>query len=79
MVVLRHAGDPAPLICQGCWEGRIATEPRGDNGFGYDPVFIPAGMTRHAAQLPPGEKNRLSHRAQALRALARDLAPFLDP
>ena len=77
MVVLRHAADPAPLICQGCWEGRIATEPRGEHGFGYDPVFVPTGMTRHSAELPRDEKNRISHRAQALQALARDLASFL--
>lgn len=77
MVVLRHAADPAPLICQGCWEGHIATTARGEHGFGYDPVFVPAGMTLHAAQLPRDEKNRISHRAQALQALARDLASFL--
>jgi XTP/dITP diphosphohydrolase len=63
------ADDAAPLLGQGTWEGRIALAPRGGGGFGYDPAFIPAGDTRTAAELPAEEKNRLSHRANALRAL----------
>jgi XTP/dITP diphosphohydrolase len=77
IVVVRRVRDPAPLICQGCWEGHIALEPTGDRGFGYDPVFIPAGLARSAADLPPEEKNRLSHRGQALAAARSDLAEFL--
>ncbi len=79
MVVLRHADDPAPLICQGCWEGHVSLTRRGDQGFGYDPVFIPQGMTLHSAELPRALKNRVSHRAQALHALARELPAFLGP
>ncbi|HEX4649388.1 MAG TPA: non-canonical purine NTP pyrophosphatase, partial [Steroidobacteraceae bacterium] len=51
------------------WEGRIATSPRGSGGFGYDPVFVPEGSTRMAAELDPAEKNAVSHRAQAMREL----------
>ncbi|MBS0365995.1 MAG: RdgB/HAM1 family non-canonical purine NTP pyrophosphatase [Proteobacteria bacterium] len=69
IVWVRDAADPQPLIAHGTWEGRIAPAPAGSGGFGYDPVFIPAGMTCTAAQLDPQEKNRVSHRAQALRAL----------
>jgi XTP/dITP diphosphohydrolase len=67
------ADDPEPLLGQGTWEGRIALAPRGSGGFGYDPAFIPAGDTRTAAELPAEEKNRVSHRAQALRALVAAL------
>lgn len=69
MVFLRHANDPTPLICQGTWEGRIQFEPTGSNGFGYDPVFFVPTHGCSAAELPPKEKNRLSHRGQALRKL----------
>ena len=65
--------DPAPLIAQGSWEGRIALRPRGNGGFGYDPAFIPVGETRTAAELSAEEKNRVSHRAGALRALVAAL------
>lgn len=54
----------------GSWPGRIAREPLGANGFGYDPVFIPEGETRSAAQMDPTEKNDVSHRAVAIRELA---------
>ncbi|WP_290650817.1 RdgB/HAM1 family non-canonical purine NTP pyrophosphatase [Aquisalimonas sp.] len=73
MVYLRHAEDPAPLICQGVWEGRILEAPRGEAGFGYDPVFWVPGENCSAAELPPETKNRLSHRGQALGALLRAL------
>jgi len=69
MVYLRHANDPTPLICQGTWNGRILFEPRGRNGFGYDPVFYVASHDCSAAALPPEIKNTLSHRGQALRKL----------
>jgi XTP/dITP diphosphohydrolase len=69
MVYLRHAADPTPVICHGTWEGRILLAPRGENGFGYDPVFLVPQEGRTAAELPPDLKNRLSHRGQALRKL----------
>jgi XTP/dITP diphosphohydrolase len=69
IVWVRHAAEHAPLIAHGTWEGRIAHAPRGHGGFGYDPVFIPAGETRSAAELPAADKNAVSHRGQALRAL----------
>jgi XTP/dITP diphosphohydrolase len=68
-VLLRHAEDPLPLVCEGRWEGLIAAAPRGAGGFGYDPVFIPAGDERSAAELEPGEKNRRSHRGLAFAEL----------
>ena len=69
MVYLRRSDDAMPLIAQGTWEGRIARVPRGSNGFGYDPVFIVPDRNRTSAELSPEEKNQLSHRGQALRAL----------
>ena len=73
MVYMRHGKDPTPLIFQGTWEGRILRAPRGENGFGYDPVFFVPSEGCSAAQLPAATKNRLSHRGQALRALVRCL------
>ena len=69
LVYLRHASDPTPLICQGTWEGRILEAPRGENGFGYDPVFYVPTHGCSAAELDPAIKNDLSHRGQALRRL----------
>jgi XTP/dITP diphosphohydrolase len=71
MVYLRHEFDPSPIIAQGVWEGLILDEPRGDGGFGYDPYFFVPGAGRGSAELPAEEKNRLSHRGQALRDLVR--------
>lgn len=68
-VLLRHPDDPLPLVCEGRWEGAIATRPSGSGGFGYDPVFVPAGDSRTAAELAPDEKNRLSHRGRAFAEL----------
>ena len=68
IVYLRHADDPLPLIAQGLWHGTIAREPRGDGGFGYDPLFVPAGDSRTAAEYSAAEKNSISHRARALAA-----------
>ena len=73
LVWVRNADDPAPLIGEGTWEGRIALTPRGSGGFGYDPAFVPAGERRTAAELSAEEKNQVSHRAQALRALVAAL------
>ena len=74
MVYLRHPADPTPLICQGTWEGRILDAPRGDNGFGYDPVFYVPEQGRSAAELDASTKNVLSHRGQALQQLVQQLA-----
>jgi len=73
LAYLRWDTDPSPLICQASWEGRVVLTPRGSGGFGYDPIFelIDAGLT--AAQLPAEEKNRVSHRGQAMRALVTQL------
>ena len=73
MVYMRHGEDPTPVICQGTWEGRILTAPRGESGFGYDPVFLVPGEGCSAAELPAATKNRLSHRGQALTKLVRYL------
>ena len=70
MTFVRHADDPLPIITEAAWEGRIGHEPCGTGGFGFDPLFIVNGDTRTAAEMPAAEKNRVSHRAQALRALA---------
>jgi len=69
LVYLRHADDPTPIICQGTWEGTILTAPRGDAGFGYDPLFYVAEEGCSSAELSPERKNALSHRGQALRCL----------
>lgn len=73
LVYLRHAEDPTPLICQGTWEGRILFEARGDNGFGYDPVFYVPTHGCASAELAPEVKNSLSHRGQALHKLVAAL------
>ena len=69
IVFLRSAADAAPLVARGTWEGRITEQPRGSGGFGYDPVFVPQGLGCTAAELPPADKNLVSHRGKALRAL----------
>ena len=69
MVFLGHADDPHPLVAEGIWRGEIARAPRGANGFGYDPLFYLPSLGKTAAELDPAEKNRISHRAQALHKL----------
>ncbi|HEV2702915.1 MAG TPA: RdgB/HAM1 family non-canonical purine NTP pyrophosphatase [Steroidobacteraceae bacterium] len=69
LVFVRQPEDPQPLVATGVWEGRVLDAPRGTGGFGYDPVFLPQGLSLSAAQLPAAQKNAISHRAQALRAL----------
>ncbi|MEX1198024.1 MAG: RdgB/HAM1 family non-canonical purine NTP pyrophosphatase [Pseudohongiellaceae bacterium] len=66
---LRHPEDPVPLICQGVWPGIIRREPSGGNGFGYDPLFQVPDRHCSSAELPPDEKNRISHRGRALQQL----------
>jgi XTP/dITP diphosphohydrolase len=68
---VRHADDPAPLIATGEWEGVIALQPAGEGGFGYDPLFIPAGLSISAAQMSAADKNAVSHRGKALADLLR--------
>ena len=70
IVFLRNALDPDPIVAEAAWEGRIGFERRGTGGFGYDPLFIVAGQTCTAAEMPAAEKNRVSHRGKALIALA---------
>ncbi|HEY0496660.1 MAG TPA: RdgB/HAM1 family non-canonical purine NTP pyrophosphatase [Kutzneria sp.] len=59
----------ASVVVRGEWRGTIIREPRGANGFGYDPIFVPEGDTRTSAELSPAEKDALSHRGRALRLL----------
>lgn len=71
MVYMRHANDPIPVISQGIWKGTLLTEPRGKNGFGYDPIFFVHTHGCCSAELSPEVKNQLSHRGQALRQLVK--------
>lgn len=73
IVLLSSPEDPRPVVCEGVWEGRILHAPLGDDGFGYDPVFLPDGHACSAAQLEPALKNRISHRGLALAGLQRQL------
>jgi XTP/dITP diphosphohydrolase len=75
MVYLRSALDPTPLVCEAEWPGRIARAQVGSGGFGYDPLFVVNESGTTAAQLAPHEKNAVSHRGQALRALVAALTP----
>ena len=74
LVYMRHAKDPMPIICEGTWEGSILHETKGPNGFGYDPLFYVPTHQCSSAELDPAEKNRISHRAQALQKLIVALA-----
>jgi len=73
IVLMRHAEDPEPIIAEGNWAGEIIAEPRGANGFGYDPYFFLRDLGKTAAELDPGEKNLVSHRGKALRLLLAKL------
>ena len=73
LVYMRHAEDPTPIICQGTWEGIIITKPQGENGFGYDPIFYVPEYDCTSAQLSSEQKNKLSHRGIALKALVSKL------
>ena len=73
IVVMRHAADPTPIICQGTWEGEIALEEKGNGGFGYDPVFKPLDADCHAAELEKSVKNTISHRGKAIAQLLETL------
>jgi XTP/dITP diphosphohydrolase len=73
IVLLRHAEDPEPVIAEGSWAGEIVAEPRGANGFGYDPHFFLRDFGKTAAELDPEQKNLVSHRGKALRRLLAKL------
>ncbi|MCG9696019.1 RdgB/HAM1 family non-canonical purine NTP pyrophosphatase [Shewanella sp. Isolate11] len=73
LVYMRHADDPTPIICQASWEGHIGVEAKGDNGHGYDPIFIPQQHQCSAAELNSDEKNALSHRGKAMQLLLAEL------
>jgi len=73
VVFLRHAEDPEPVIAEGTWAGEIVAEPRGANGFGYDPHFFLRDFGKTAAELDPAQKNLVSHRGKALRRLLAKL------
>lgn len=69
MVLMRHGDDPQPLVAEGNWRGEILREPRGDGGFGYDPLFLDPALGKSGAELSQEQKNRVSHRGKALAAL----------
>ena len=69
LALVRHAADPVPIICEGSWEGRILHAARGEQGFGYDPLFLVPELGVSSAELPAEQKNRLSHRARAMALL----------
>jgi XTP/dITP diphosphohydrolase len=73
IVFVRHADDPQPIIAEGEWNGEILTAARGDDGFGYDPLFYIRELDKSAAELDAAEKNRRSHRGQALSRLVERL------
>jgi len=78
MIFMAHATDPSPLIGQGTWEGRIAFQEAGDNGFGYDPVFYSLEHQCVSAELTATIKNRVSHRAHALNQLMPQITDYFS-
>ena len=77
LVFMRSADDPVPIICEGQWQGQIATSPAGVGGFGYDPVFYDPQLGCTAAEMQKLDKNRISHRAKALQQLLADMRALL--
>jgi XTP/dITP diphosphohydrolase len=77
LVYVRHADDPQPVIADGIWRGQIVDTPRGEGGFGYDPYFLIPALGKTTAELAPSEKNAISHRGQAIRALVAKLDEIL--
>ncbi|MBY5921801.1 RdgB/HAM1 family non-canonical purine NTP pyrophosphatase [Ferrimonas balearica] len=73
LVYMRHAEDPSPVVAQASWEGSIADAPRGEEGHGYDPIFLVNNDHRTAAELSADEKNALSHRGKAMAELLTQL------
>ena len=77
LVLLASPDDPAPLVAEGLWHGRILRAARGSGGFGYDPVFFDSALGLGAAELDPATKHRVSHRGKALTALGAALPAWL--
>ena len=73
LALLRSAADPDPIIIVTRWWGQILEAPRGNGGFGYDPLFQPRGLNQTAAEMDPAEKNQQSHRGRAVQALMQSL------
>ena len=73
LIAIRSPMDPAPIVVEGRWYGDIAREPKGDQGFGYDPIFFLRELGRTAGELDRQEKNKLSHRAKAFETLTREI------
>ena len=73
LAMVRHADDPLPIIAQGLWQGEILESPLGDGGFGYDPLFWLPELQATAASLSAADKNRISHRGQAIQQLLAQL------
>lgn len=73
LVLLRHADDPQPIIAEGQWHGMILESPRGEGGFGYDPLFLDTNLQQTVAEISTTDKNRVSHRGKALRMLVDKL------
>ncbi|AOE82795.1 RdgB/HAM1 family non-canonical purine NTP pyrophosphatase [Pseudomonas sp. TCU-HL1] len=73
LALMRHADDPLPILCEGVWRGRILFEARGEQGFGYDPLFWVPECECSSAELAPVDKNQLSHRARAMALLKQRL------
>ncbi|MGB2115186.1 MAG: RdgB/HAM1 family non-canonical purine NTP pyrophosphatase [Porticoccaceae bacterium] len=76
IAVMTHETDPTPILCQGTWEGEIAFEEKGSEGFGYDPVFKPMDANCHAAELEKSVKNAISHRGKAINELLKKLKQY---
>ena len=74
IAVMTHGSDPTPILCQGTWEGEIALEEKGTEGFGYDPIFKPNDANCHAAELDKSVKNNISHRGKAIAQLLQKLS-----
>lgn len=73
LALVRHADDPLPILCEGLWHGSILRQARGEHGFGYDPLFWVPEAECSSAELPPEQKNQLSHRARAMALLKQRL------
>ncbi|MGZ8981803.1 MAG: non-canonical purine NTP pyrophosphatase, partial [Burkholderiaceae bacterium] len=74
LAAVRGIDDPEPLIADARWHGEVLLQPRGSGGFGYDPLFLLPELGKTAAELDAAEKNRISHRGQAMAELARKMA-----
>lgn len=77
LAFMHHDQDPTPIVCDGQWNGVIATKSQGQDGFGYDPIFFIPELNKTAAELSSHEKNQLSHRGKALQSLIHQLSEIL--